>query len=133
MNELVRNPHTDKNNCSRYCNDSCYDCLDSVILPFMFCYQRCYCNSQKHNNKRNEQPYRNFICNFHRFYNIVLKNGCKCTETFGYNKKGRPMAIHRSSFSDLGGIQTHNLLIRSQMLYSVELRGLISLTQQTVQ
>ena len=24
---------------------------------------------------------------------------------------------------DLGGIQTHNLLIRSQMLYSVELRG----------
>ena len=43
------------------------------------------------------------------------------------------MAIHRSSFSDLGGIQTHNLLIRSQMLYSVELRGLISLTQQTVQ
>ncbi len=26
--------------------------------------------------------------------------------------------------SDSGGIQTHNLLIRSQMLYSVELRNL---------
>ena len=26
--------------------------------------------------------------------------------------------------SDSGGIQTHNLLIRSQMLYSVELRSL---------
>ena len=29
--------------------------------------------------------------------------------------------------SDSGGIQTHNLLIRSQMLYSVELRNLRSL------
>ena len=28
--------------------------------------------------------------------------------------------------SDSGGIQTHNLLIRSQMLYSVELRNLRS-------
>ena len=27
------------------------------------------------------------------------------------------------SLSDSGGIQTHNLLIRSQMLYSVELRN----------
>ena len=27
-------------------------------------------------------------------------------------------------FCDSGGIQTHNLLIRSQMLYSVELRSL---------
>ena len=34
----------------------------------------------------------------------------------------------RYSFeSDSGGIQTHNLLIRSQMLYSVELRNLCSL------
>ena len=37
------------------------------------------------------------------------------------------------SFCDSGGIQTHNLLIRSQMLYSVELRNhpylcIISLT-----
>ena len=32
-------------------------------------------------------------------------------------------AAHSAAFSDLGGIQTHNLLIRSQMLYSVELRG----------
>ena len=31
-----------------------------------------------------------------------------------------------SSFCDSGGIQTHNLLIRSQMLYSVELRNLRS-------
>ena len=31
------------------------------------------------------------------------------------------------SLSDSGGIQTHNLLIRSQMLYSVELRNLRSL------
>ena len=30
------------------------------------------------------------------------------------------------SLSDSGGIQTHNLLIRSQMLYSVELRNLRS-------
>ena len=30
------------------------------------------------------------------------------------------------SLSDSGGIQTHNLLIRSQMLYSVELRNLCS-------
>ena len=30
-----------------------------------------------------------------------------------------------ASFSDPGGIQTHNLLIRSQMLYSVKLRDLI--------
>ena len=29
-------------------------------------------------------------------------------------------------FRDSGGIQTHNLLIRSQMLYSVELRNLFS-------
>ena len=29
------------------------------------------------------------------------------------------------SVSDSGGIQTHNLLIRSQMLYSVELRNLL--------
>ena len=29
---------------------------------------------------------------------------------------------------DLGGIQTRNLLIRSQMLYSIELRGLIETT-----
>ena len=29
-----------------------------------------------------------------------------------------------ASFCDSGGIQTHNLLIRSQMLYSVELRNL---------
>ena len=29
----------------------------------------------------------------------------------------------RFLFSDSGGIQTHNLLIRSQMLYSVELRN----------
>ena len=28
-------------------------------------------------------------------------------------------------FRDSGGIQTHNLLIRSQMLYSVELRNLL--------
>ncbi len=28
-------------------------------------------------------------------------------------------------FRDSGGIQTHNLLIRSQMLYSVELRNLV--------
>ena len=31
------------------------------------------------------------------------------------------------TFCDSGGIQTHNLLIRSQMLYSVELRNLRSL------
>jgi hypothetical protein len=30
---------------------------------------------------------------------------------------------------DLGGIQTRNLLIRSQMLYSVELRGLKNIVQ----
>ena len=30
------------------------------------------------------------------------------------------------AFCDSGGIQTHNLLIRSQMLYSVELRNLCS-------
>ena len=36
------------------------------------------------------------------------------------------MIFNRASFlhlSDSGGIQTHNLLIRSQMLYSVELRS----------
>ena len=31
--------------------------------------------------------------------------------------------------SDPGGIQTHNLLIRSQMLYSVELRSLYVVTR----
>ncbi len=31
--------------------------------------------------------------------------------------------MRRSPFCDLGGTQTPNLLIRSQMLYSVELRG----------
>ena len=30
---------------------------------------------------------------------------------------------HSLLFRDSGGIQTHNLLIRSQMLYSVELRN----------
>ena len=34
--------------------------------------------------------------------------------------------LHFFVLSDSGGIQTHNLLIRSQMLYSVELRNLIS-------
>ena len=37
------------------------------------------------------------------------------------NKKKRTIA---DSLCDSGGIQTHNLLIRSQMLYSVELRNL---------
>ena len=32
--------------------------------------------------------------------------------------------IGSPAFCDSGGIQTHNLLIRSQMLYSVELRSL---------
>ena len=36
-------------------------------------------------------------------------------------KKKRTIA---DSLCDSGGIQTHNLLIRSQMLYSVELRNL---------
>ena len=31
--------------------------------------------------------------------------------------------VYNTSLSDSGGIQTHNLLIRSQMLYSVELRN----------
>ena len=44
----------------------------------------------------------------------------------GAHKKKRETFL-LLSFSDLGGIQTHNLLIRSQMLYSVELRGLIHL------
>ena len=30
-------------------------------------------------------------------------------------------------FCDPGGTQTHNLLIRSQMLYSIKLRDLVSL------
>ena len=34
--------------------------------------------------------------------------------------------VFNTSLSDSGGIQTHNLLIRSQMLYSVELRNLRS-------
>ena len=40
----------------------------------------------------------------------------------GAHKKKRETFL-LLSFSDLGGIQTHNLLIRSQMLYSVELRS----------
>ena len=35
-----------------------------------------------------------------------------------------PNAFQPLHPSDPGGIQTHNLLIRSQMLYSVKLRGL---------
>ena len=48
-----------------------------------------------------------------------MKNGCAL---FAFN----PFFTLHSSFkkrSDSGGIQTHNLLIRSQMLYSVELRS----------
>ena len=37
-----------------------------------------------------------------------------------YTKKER---LKNLSLCDSGGIQTHNLLIRSQMLYSVELRN----------
>ena len=36
--------------------------------------------------------------------------------------KKEPKKNLGSFLCDLGGIQTHNLLIRSQMLYSVELR-----------
>ena len=45
------------------------------------------------------------------------------TTTRGYliKKKGN---LSISPSGDSGGIQTHNLLIRSQMLYSVELRNL---------
>ena len=42
------------------------------------------------------------------------------------NKKIK-RGIQNTSLCDSGGIQTHNLLIRSQMLYSVELRNLRSL------
>ena len=40
-------------------------------------------------------------------------------------KKGDKLirVYHLYHFRDSGGIQTHNLLIRSQMLYSVELRN----------
>ena len=54
--------------------------------------------------------------------------------TYRFESELSPICIYekeplRDSFffcnRDLGGIQTHNLLIRSQMLYSVELRGRI--------
>ena len=45
----------------------------------------------------------------------------------GQNKKNQAKvklcSVFFLVFSDSGGIQTHNLLIRSQMLYSVELRN----------
>ena len=45
------------------------------------------------------------------------------TTVLNTKKKDRETSL--SFFScDSGGIQTHNLLIRSQMLYSVELRSL---------
>ena len=51
-------------------------------------------------------------------FDCVLVNAhAERTET----KKKRTIA---DSLCDSGGIQTHNLLIRSQMLYSVELRNL---------
>ena len=43
------------------------------------------------------------------------------------NAKKQIREVLHTSLSDSGGIQTHNLLIRSQMLYSVELRNLRSL------
>ena len=40
-------------------------------------------------------------------------------------EKDQAKFLFARSFCDSGGIQTHNLLIRSQMLYSVELRNLL--------
>ena len=48
-------------------------------------------------------------------------------ETFLSEKEKSPVLVrlgNSPAFGDSGGIQTHNLLIRSQMLYSVELRNL---------
>ena len=39
------------------------------------------------------------------------------------NKNTNVATLARRDICDSGGIQTHNLLIRSQMLYSVELRS----------
>ena len=44
---------------------------------------------------------------------------CDNLKNYGY-KKGSDYSL---PLCDSGGIQTHNLLIRSQMLYSVELRN----------
>ena len=41
-------------------------------------------------------------------------------QAYGDKKRRETLFL---SFSDPGGILTHNLLIRSQMLYTVELRG----------
>ena len=68
----------------------------------------------------------------------VIGSGRKCCRTLrpatGYGlrakEKDQAKVNFARSFSfvrDSGGIQTHNLLIRSQMLYSVELRNLRSL------
>ena len=51
------------------------------------------------------------------FFQALVNAHAERTET----KKKRTIA---DSLCDSGGIQTHNLLIRSQMLYSVELRNL---------
>lgn len=44
--------------------------------------------------------------------------------SFSFKQLGRPsLGLPPLHSGDSGGIQTHNLLIRSQMLYSVELRN----------
>ena len=45
---------------------------------------------------------------------------CDNLKNYRYKKKGSDYSL---PLCDSGGIQTHNLLIRSQMLYSVELRN----------
>ena len=45
-------------------------------------------------------------------------------DTLGNNKNKKEETFRFPLFCDSRGIQTHNLLIRSQMLYSVELGSL---------
>ncbi len=56
---------------------------------------------------------------------LVLDKGARFWHGFRVLKKTNPARSSSNGvFGDFAGIQTRNLLIRSQMLYSVELRNL---------
>ena len=66
--------------------------------------------------------YQCFRSNFDTFWSVYQSR----LEVFVLSQKNDHLAMVILFLCDSGGIQTHNLLIRSQMLYSVELRNLRS-------
>jgi hypothetical protein len=46
-----------------------------------------------------------------------MRLGCQCKRALGRESEARSVRMTSMFFSALGGSRTHNLLIRSQMLY----------------